>query len=540
VRKFLLPLLLISACTDAGLYAVGAGGPTGPDRAEFSGTICAPLAAGEAFPVKVVFVLQGGAGVDRQVVGSVVDALNAVTAQFSTPYISFAIVGYHTVATGFQGSFARDSQIATAIAKYGSFQETGPLSHRSALKLAGTIMGGDMQTACRGLVARTRYYVVQVIMDSDTSCANLGFNAGVNDRCTGFLTACTNGSAAQCEQARAQCSECELAATTFELKELGTMFGAGEVSVQPVYVRSTPNLVTRYQAAAIARAGGTELIEVTPDAVKRTLGSLNYASLQRPLTLKRLVVLNRNTIARKAATLVDSDGDGVSDDEEDAIGTDKLNVDSDGDRLSDGVELRAGLTPQAGTMPNVIQACNTENDADGDRLNDCEERVLGTDACVTDSDGDGLSDLVEFLAQTNSLVADDLNDADGDGRPNVDEVAQHTDALSADLAFARERGYGYSIQEAKPTEDGRACYDVNLFNITLVPTLQRNSPDGSGAIIQKGTNDIYVYFQVGHENDPRGTGIGSLFVQPIKFTPPGTKKPKGVIRFSSDDFVTGY
>jgi hypothetical protein len=39
-------------------------GPSGQDRADFAGEACiSPLASGEAFPVKVVFAIQGGQGV---------------------------------------------------------------------------------------------------------------------------------------------------------------------------------------------------------------------------------------------------------------------------------------------------------------------------------------------------------------------------------------------------------------------------------------------------------------------------------------------
>ena len=51
----------------------------------------------------------------------------------------------------------------------------------------------------------------------------------------------------------------------------------------------------------------------------------------------------------------------------------------------------------------------------------------------------------------------------------------------------------------------------------------------AGLTIRKGTNDIYLYFQVGRDNDPRGTGIGSLFVVPVQFLPPARKKVGGVI-----------
>lgn len=520
------------SCTDSGLYAAGAGGPSGPDRAEIKGNVCVPLAAGESFPVKVVYAVEGGAGVDRSVVGSVVDALNSVTTQFSSPYISFSVIGYHSIATGFQGSFVRDERIPQAITKYGAFQEGGPVSHRAALKLAESIISGDMQTGCRGIVARTRYYVVQIILTADTSCANPIFNAGIDPKCNSFLPD------------ESQCSSCELSRVTEELRQLAKKYNAGEVSVQPVYIRNAADIVTRYQASAIARAGGTELIESTPENATRTIAALNYASLQRELILKRLVAMNRNTLSRNGEVLIDSDGDGISDDDEVALGTDPTLVDTDGDRIGDGVEQRMGLRPQnaddGGSNLDIIKGCNVEADTDGDRLNDCEERVLGTDSCIADTDGDGIPDLAEFLGGSNPLIAEDLQDDDRDGLSSVAEIESHTDPISADIAFQKERGYGYSIKAAAPTPDGRACYDLDIYNVTVVGTKSRPSPDGSGLVIPKGANDIFVYLQVGRDNDPRGNGIGRLFVPVVTFIPPSTRKPRGVITFTDDDFVNGY
>lgn len=521
-------LTALVGCTDTGLYAAGGDGPSGPDRAEFKGTVCAPLAAGEAFPVKVLFAVEGGAGVDRTLVGKTVEALNAVTSQFSTQNISFAVVGYHSIATGFQGSFVRDERVPLAIANVAAMGEAGPISQRAPLKLAQSIISGDMQTGCRGQVARTRYLIVQVILSSDTSCANPIFNAGIDADCNSFLPDV------------GRCTGCELARVTEELRALGRRYGAGEVTVQPVYVHDEVVDVTRSQAAAIARAGGTALREATSDNIEKTLSSLNYGSLQRVLKLKRLIAMNRHTRSRSGEVLIDSDGDGLPDAQEDEIGTDKLLADSDGDGLSDGVEVKMGLKPQPDPANvDVIKGCNYANDTDGDRLNDCEERVLGTDACIADTDGDGLPDLVEFLGGTNPIIAEDLQDDDRDGLSNVAEIENHTDPLSTDIPFQQERGYGYAVKEAAPTPDGRACYDVNIYNVTVVGTEQHPSPEGTGQVIPKGTNDIYIYLQVGQDNDPRGTGIGSIFVPSIKFTPPATRKPRGVVTFTPDDFVTG-
>ncbi len=529
-RSALFALLLsLNACTNSGLYAAGAGGPAGPDRAEFKGTVCVPQAAGESFPVKVIFALEGGAGVDRSVVGQLTDALNTVTSQFANPYISFAIVGYHSIATGFQGSFVRDQRIAQAITQYGAFQEPGPVSARAPLKLAESIISGDMQTGCRGLIARTRYYVVQVILSPDTSCANPVYNAGINAQCNAFLPD------------SAQCSACELERVTQELKALVTKYNAGEVTVQPLYVHAgEADVVTRYQAAAIARAGGTELIDVTPENLTSVLAGLNYGSLQRELVLKRLVAMNRNVLSRNGEVLIDSDGDGISDDDEKTFGFDPLNIDSDGDYIGDGVELRMGLpaAPEQMSM-DTPRGCNPTLDTDGDRLNDCEERVLGTDACIVDSDGDGLTDLVEHLGGSNPLIPEDLEDDDRDGMTNVVEVQSHTDLLSADIAFQKERGYGYSIKPAPPTIDGRNCYDVDIYNVTVGGTEAR--PDGLGGEILSGINDVYIYFQAGRENDPRGNGIGSLWIPPdLRFTPPSRREPSGVYAFTPDDFEVGF
>lgn len=67
----------------------------------------------------------------------------------------------------------------------------------------------------------------------------------------------------------------------------------------------------------------------------------------------------------------DSDGDGLSDDDEAAAGTDPNNPDSDGDGISDGDEV--GL----GTDPLSI-------DSDGDGISDGSEIIVGSDPTVAD------------------------------------------------------------------------------------------------------------------------------------------------------------
>src|SRR5262249_6995654 len=209
----------------------------------------------------------------------------------------------------------------------------------------------------------------------------------------------------------------------------------------------------------------------------------------------------------------DADGDGLSDEEEKAIGTDPLNPDTDRDGLGDGLERAAGLDPISTNDVTGIIQCNKFLDDDADLLNECEEKVIGTDPCVADTDGDGLSDFVEVMSGTNPLVPEDLTDTDRDGTSNADEVMPHTDPLAAASQYRADRGYVIQVSDAAPTPDGRACYHVRATNISLVPTRAR--PDPLGNIIPAGTNDILLYFQAGRLNDPHGVGIAETFEQRV-------------------------
>ncbi len=528
--RFLLATLLGGAfgCTDAGVYTLQGGGVPGPDRTAFEGTVCVPLATGSAFPVKVVFAMEGGATTVTGAISSNTLTAIATVAGLQPTSTSFAFMVYHVTAQGFTG-FTDAVTLQGALSQYGTFQESGPVSIASALNLADSLISGDMQTSCRGTVNRTRYVVVLLEASVDTSCEFPDIYAGIsNSPCF----ALPNPS---------QCAACYLQAQTSQITALQQQYSAGSVTVQPIYItdipsnQPDPNIdLVNIINPAIAAVGGSQPEVATSATIDTVLSRVNLSSLQGQLALKRFFAFNRNAMARGGEQLIDSDGDGLSDDYERSIGTNPLLYDTDGDGLGDGVEVKMGLDP---LTPNLVTGCNSSLDTDQDMLNDCEERVLGTDACVADTDGDGLSDFIEFMSQTNPLVPEALQDDDRDGTTNADEVTKHSDPESQDQAYQADRGYQYTVSAAAPTPDGRPCYSIRVDNISLVRTL--SLPNKPLTPIAAGNNEIYLYLQSGRQNDPNDVGIASVLTQQVNFNPPSTKTPKGVISFQDSDFVVG-
>ena len=133
----------------------------------------------------------------------------------------------------------------------------------------------------------------------------------------------------------------------------------------------------------------------------------------------------------------DCDNDGLTNDEENALGTDNTLADTDGDGINDGTEVTNGSLPLDPCDPD-FGAVGTA-DCDGDNLDNNGEELAGTDNNNPDTDADGEIDGDEVLNGSDPLdpcsplaTAVGTADCDNDGLDNDNETFNGTDPANPD------------------------------------------------------------------------------------------------------------
>lgn len=139
--------------------------------------------------------------------------------------------------------------------------------------------------------------------------------------------------------------------------------------------------------------------------------------------------------------VTDTDGDGLSDaDELGLYGTDPRQTDTDGDGYGDGVEIQNGYSPHAAGSVRL-----SDNDKDGDGLNDFLEILFKTDIADPDTDGDGYADGVELRNEYDPRYG---GGARLEKRINVDLSDQHLEYGWGDVVLSE-----FTISSGRPGFD---------------------------------------------------------------------------------------
>jgi hypothetical protein len=164
-----------------------------------------------------------------------------------------------------------------------------------------------------------------------------------------------------------------------------------------------------------------------------------------------------------ACLATDSDGDGLTNGQEDALGASRGSVDTDGDGANDGAEVGNVSSPVDTDGDGVIDALESSGvDSDGDGVvnqsdpangNPCVPNSNSAACLATDSDGDGLTN-----AQEDALGTGRNNpDTDGDGFADGAEVGGNVNApLDTD-----GDGVGNALESASTDTDGDGIVDQN-------------------------------------------------------------------------------
>lgn len=209
--------------------------------------------------------------------------------------------------------------------------------------------------------------------------------------------------------------------------------------------------------------------------------------------IKFVVAYNFNVIPGIDTLHPDSDGDGLSDEQELNPpdywwrATDPNVADTDGDGWSDFFEYKISTNDNRRDPTVDDGACDSMPDgsypdSDWDGLNDCEEFWKGTNAYHPDTDHDGIPDSVEFYAGTNPLEDQVGMDTDFDGAVDWFEIQRHTNVKANDQVVRNRFAYNYHITDMgfDDTMPDMRLYDFRISNISIMRnsgSMRNGQPD---------------------------------------------------------------
>lgn len=459
-------ILALAGCTEANLY--GLASPEIVDRQRIRAEVCAPADTQQEVPYKVLFVIDtslsnGWNDPDGKREAAVADAIDTHIASDS---VSFGIITFSDEPRRQTYGYTRDLPVLEgATENVGGAQ--GGTNYSDTLWEVIDFVMADVDTLTTAEAAESHYLIFWLSDGIPT--------VGVTE------------------------PEALLPAVSYLRDQLDRR--VAELTLHTAFLGAVPDVpVQRAEEARqllldMALDGEGTFTDVPAgsdfafDFVPQ-LRDLRYE-------LSRVVARNRHARFSAAGPAIDSDADWLTDALEQALGTDPLRADTDGDGLRDGVE-RAVSSTEGPLVADV--GCGDLDDEDEDGLTDCEELVLGTARANPDTDGDFLMDGQEVAFGASAVSEDAAADGDHDGLFDREEVPLHLDPRIPNSATeVAQWAYRYEV-EALPqveTSDPR-CYQLRIDNLTMVETLADDTHPAGGNII-----DLVVAFTTDGDRQAR-------------------------------------
>jgi uncharacterized protein YegL len=521
------------SCSETGLEpARGDQGLGLDDELHLSAQVCLTPPSDASFPVKILFVVDTSdsmrvTDLAHKRAQAVTDVINRYAAQ---PGVEFAVIAFDSqIDRSLTDGFTRNLNVSAISSRLS--QNDRLTDYQGALSSAYQMIAEDAVKSSPAERARSKYVVVF-------------FSDGTPDpQCSAQVTTCGAGTCPAHQHCRGTVCKDDYLICTVPRKDWSTAFtvdvsdfyqdldqgadynqtsqilravddliglqdfyGFGEIRLHTAFLYD-PEAASSPLAVpfGLDREGGVALMTAMAEHGFGTFTeftaadsidflSINYTSFKEENGLAMVLATNLNVVDTGEGLKVDSDGDGIVDDDEagkTCVGT-KTSctdpMDSDGDGYTDLFEEKnrvSGFDPKDPKKP--LTPCANKSDLDGDLLRDCEEVFLKTDPRLPDSDGDRIPDGIEFRLGMDPLDRRDAyDDPDRDGERNIDEVKAHTNPMIAASPSHPVTRYLYDVAPfSKPT--GEQCYALDVRHIKLMTT-------GKGTEARLGVNRVLFYF----------------------------------------------
>lgn len=576
--SLLLVLLSLFACTEAKLEAVQPDPPPPlDDKLSLEGRVCTRIPRDELFPVKILFVIDTSNSMaitdtESQAARAVFQVIDRYR---GNPSVKFGVIAFDsrteilTTDESGQPGFTASPDLARIDTRLRAPDLA--TDYQGALAAVYTTLFQDMSRSSPEERARSKYVVIFFSDGNpDPQCfadparaAEQPFVCGIPrerwpdllDPPAGYSPEEFQTFFSDMEAGKDYNTEEQILTKVEELMDLQELFHVSELRLHTGFLFDPSVMEGPFKDAfRLDREAGIALLQKMKDAGMGTFTeftsggeisflNVNYASVKKTYQLKNLFAFNSNVNTLDGTLRVDSDGDGIPDEEELALGLcayDAPNpackngpaIDSDGDGYGDLFEHRMrgqGFDP---LLPSLIPCENPGLDTDGDGLTDCEEAILGTRPDSFDTDGDGIPDGLEFRFGLDPLdPTDAYGDLDADGIRNIDEIRANGAPLVREPSTQPPPRYRYQIKEAEEQADGSLCYSFRIDRITLMTTRGKTAGE-------RGKNRIWLYFIEGPPNDPRDFGFMRSACVDARFVEPFLKRPAGgVVQLDDADFI---
>ena len=502
--------VLGGACTNAQLEPVPPPEkPRADNKLAVEGRFCTTDPDDLAFPVKLLFVIDTSTSMDATDpqatrVDALVDVIDAVSA---IPGVEIGLITFglgantltehcddYDARTNCRPGFSPPDRALQTVA--GAGQAAGTTDFVLTLEAAIALLADDMSNS-DGLALQNARYALMFLSD------------GIPDADGTFDPRGTCQDAAEWERAGRAIEDkgvvSEVGQLIDQIVELAEQYDVRELTFNTAFAAAPQTQTAIKQCGstfmrAMAKQGKGQFRDFSSGEAINFL-FVDFTSFKRVFAMKSFLALNIDaapfsqafdvdaTVASDDPTLavgiVDSDGDGLTDQLEDRIGTDPQLQDTDGDGFSDLLEHRLVLSGSDPLDPTDAdcQADVDRADTDGDGLRDCEERFFGTNTLAYDTDLDGFGDGVEVHYGLNPGLDDTLLDVDFDGVRNNNELRAHSRVDQDDVLQLSEHAYRYKVVE-DGLQASSLCYSFSVDNIALATTqgAQALAPSSSGAL----------------------------------------------------------